>query len=492
MKIFKIYLVLPFVAAALVSASVLAAVVPVPVPYKNTTEQKKETKLKQIIIEEIKDKQVIKRTNNKALIQLPNKNIAEQKKKADLKQIVIGETKNKQVIKGINNKTTVSVSGKNIVEQKNITNLKQMATGKIINKHIVKGASNKTIASITGKNIAEQKKEIITKRKVSSEPTNEPFIRDIYNKPIEISKKSVLKETNNTSNVDLKITNPIAGQQTEIIKAETHNISNINLNITSQEKPSIKVSEPPKKIDNEIFVSDQEKIQHAFEIQKKMDIDDITILWESTVERNSVIKFALRKLAMPADQRRIHSSLMAKSVSALISGASILPSFFGVDSLASSATMAGGSLASRVVDAKAFPKELPLTDTELIQLASLVESLQDKLIKNYYDYKSSIEALKVCRQNLLLQNKNYSDALQAGNQLSIIAASALYDKDLINELRIKQQIKQYRLELERLAGTDAVDKLTLTKVASLNYKGIDVNNSVQLTKNEDNNKEINK
>jgi|GEM_PF-549770 len=261
---------------------------------------------------------------------------------------------------------------------------------------------------------------------------------------------------------------------------KTKDITNIDLDINNAEKPAIKVSEPPKTIDNEIFVSDQEKIQHAFEIQKKMDIDDITILWESTVARNAVIKFALKKLAMPAEQRRIHSSLMAKSVSALINGVSILPNFFGADSITSSATMAGGSLASRVVNSKAFPKEMPLTDTELIQLASLVESLQDKLIKNYYDYKSSIEALKVCRQNLLLQNKNYSEALKTGNQLSIIASSSLYDKDLINELRIKQQIKHNRLELERLAGTDAVDKLTLTQITSLNYKGVDINNSVKL------------
>ncbi|MDD3013643.1 MAG: hypothetical protein PHC34_08075 [Candidatus Gastranaerophilales bacterium] len=276
----------------------------------------------------------------------------------------------------------------------------------------------------------------------------------------------------------LELKNEINSMPTVI--NESKDITNIDLKINNIEKPSIKVSEPPKRIDSELFISDQQKIQHAFEIQKKMDIDDITILWESAVERNAVIKFALKKLAMPPEQRRVHSSVMAKSLSTLISGVAILPNFLGADSLTSSASMAGGSLASRVVNSKSFPKELPLTDTELIQLASLVESLQDRLIKNYYDYKSAIESLKVCRQNLLLQNKNYSDALQIDNQISIIASSALYDKDLINELRIKQQIKQYRLELERLAGTDAVDKLTLTQIASLNYKGVNINNSVHL------------
>ena len=107
-----------------------------------------------------------------------------------------------------------------------------------------------------------------------------------------------------------------------------------------------------------------------------------------------------------------------------------------------------------------MPKDIPLTDTELIQLAKLIEDLQNKLINNYYDYKSSIEALKVCRQNIILQNKNYSNALKSNNIISIIASSALYDKELLNEMKLKQQIKLSRLELERLAGSETVDKLT--------------------------------
>jgi len=244
--------------------------------------------------------------------------------------------------------------------------------------------------------------------------------------------------------------------------------SNIKLNSNDLKKPEIKINEPVKKIDGKLFNSDQEKMQHAFQTQKKMDIDDIKMLWEATVERNTVIKFALRKLAMPAEQRRIHSSIMAKSVSALISGVSILPSIFGLDSLSSSAAMAGGSLANRVVQAKTMPKEMPLTDTELIQLAKLIETLQDKIIKNYYDYKSSIEALRVCRQNLILYNKNYNDSIRSGNYIAIVANSALYDKELLNELRLKEQIKLYRLDLERLAGSETVSNLTMTKLSSFN------------------------
>ena len=245
-------------------------------------------------------------------------------------------------------------------------------------------------------------------------------------------------------------------------------LSNINLQIKNDEKQTIKISEPVKKIDGKIFATDQEKMQQAFQIQKKIDIEDIRNLWEATVDRNSVIKFALKKLAMPPEQRRIHSSIMAKTVATLISGASILPNILGADTYTSTATAAGGSLASRIISNSNKPKDMPLTDTELLQLAKLIEDLQNKLINNYYDYKSSIEAIKVCRQNIILQNKNYSDAINTNNTIGIIASSSLYDKELLNELKLKQQIKLDRLELERLAGAETVDKLTLTQMAVLN------------------------
>ena len=51
-----------------------------------------------------------------------------------------------------------------------------------------------------------------------------------------------------------------------------------------------------------------------------------------------------------------------------------------------------------------------LTDTEAIELASLVEDLQDEIIVDYFKYKGALTKLKKCREQLLLHNKNYSDA----------------------------------------------------------------------------------
>ncbi len=252
----------------------------------------------------------------------------------------------------------------------------------------------------------------------------------------------------------------------------THHRRNTNKSkmytLNTDKKHTLKIKKQVKKLDTPIFKSEEEKMQYAFYAQKKLDIQDIKRLWESTVSKNSVIKFALKKLAMPAEKRRVHSSLMARTVSTLISGVAILPSMFGADSVSSTASLASGRIANNVLAKKTMPKHMPLTDTELIHLAGLVENLQNSLIKNYYDYKTALEELRLCRQKIVDLNERYSDALKSKDDFEIIAASALYDKEKLNELKYKQQVKMNRLKLERLAGLETVQKLNLTRLACFN------------------------
>lgn len=241
--------------------------------------------------------------------------------------------------------------------------------------------------------------------------------------------------------------------------------SDVNLNIKNDNKLKINVTEPVKQIDSQLFKSKEEVLSQYFQVQKKMDIDDIKVLWESTVDRNPIIKFALKKLAMPAEQRRVHSSIMAKTVGTLISGVAILPGLLGADSLTSSASSAAGTLANRVISSKTMPKKLPLTDTELIHLSRLVEDLQDRMIKNYYEYKSHLESLKTARQEVLKQNIAYSIALRTNDPLAIMTSKVLYDNAFKDEMNLKMEVKAHRLELERLAGNDALNNLKLGKIS---------------------------
>ena len=226
-------------------------------------------------------------------------------------------------------------------------------------------------------------------------------------------------------------------------------------------KEKIEIQKAPKVIKGSLLISDDEMLDELIKLQKEKDLKDIENLWQGTVANNQVIEFALKKLATPESKRRIHSSLMAKTLSAVISGTSFAPSFMGADPYIQTGAFAAGRLAKSLLNKKTMPQEIPLTDTELIELAGLVESLQDEIIKTYYEYKSALGQVKDARERLLLYNKNYNKALDKNDLLDIAISSSLYENMELQEYYYKQMAKKYHLELQRLAGKKVLSKLNL-------------------------------
>lgn len=233
------------------------------------------------------------------------------------------------------------------------------------------------------------------------------------------------------------------------------------VSLSKMPKEQVKVEKTPKVVKGSLLISENQILNDLIELQKQKDIEDIEILWKGTVENNKVIGFALKKLATPESQRRIHSSLMAKTLSAIISGASFVPCFMGSDPTIRTGSFAAGRLAQTLLNKKNTPQEIPLTDTELIELAGMVEDLQDKIIDAYYNYKGSLGQIKETRQRLLLYQKNYTKALDSGDVLDTSISCSLYDSMTLQEYYYVQNAKKYHLELQRLAGKKAMDKLNL-------------------------------
>lgn len=235
----------------------------------------------------------------------------------------------------------------------------------------------------------------------------------------------------------------------------------VTLDKNSVEKPSIAIEKGTKQLQGSLLVSDSEDLAQLIDTQKDHDIKDLEQLWKGTVENNQVIEFALKKLATPESQRRIHSSLMAKTLSAVVTGASFVPSLMGANYGLQTSAFSAGRLAQGLINRKNVPQETPLTDTELIELASMIEDLQDSLISSYYNYKSTLTQLKDTRSKMILYSRNYSKALEGGDVLEIAISSSLYDSMRIQEFNLEQSAKKYHIQLQRLAGKKIVDSLEL-------------------------------
>ena len=235
----------------------------------------------------------------------------------------------------------------------------------------------------------------------------------------------------------------------------------VTLDKNNVEKPEITLEENAKKIKGSLLVNDSETLAHLIEVQKEHDIKDLEKLWQGTVENNQVIEFALKKLATPESQRRIHSSLMAKTLSAIVAGASFVPSLMGANYGVQTSAFSAGRLAQGLINKKTMPQETPLTDTEVIELASMIEDLQDSLISSYYNYKNTLSQLKDTRSKMILYSRNYSKALDGKDVLEIAISSSLYDAMRIQEFNLEQSAKKYHIQLQRLAGKKVVDALEL-------------------------------
>lgn len=269
------------------------------------------------------------------------------------------------------------------------------------------------------------------------------------------------------------------GLSTDLVLSES-----VVLDKNSVEKPDVIIDSQKKTISGSLLINDTETLANLIEEQKKHDVKDLEKLWQGTVENNQVIEFALKKLATPESQRRIHSSLMAKTLSAVVSGASFVPSLIGANPAIQTSAFSAGRLAQGLLNKKNVPQETPLTDTELIELASMVEQLQDSLVSSYYNYKSTLSQLKTTRSKILLYSRNHSNALKSSDLLEIAISNSQYDSMRLQEFELEQAAKKYHIQLQRLAGKKAVDSLELYQYDfdSVLYKDSNTKNDKKVKK----------
>lgn len=242
-------------------------------------------------------------------------------------------------------------------------------------------------------------------------------------------------------------------------------------------KPAIERLDTPVDVLSESDKNRQEQ-------QHQVEETDLDLLWDATVERNPVIRFSLEKLATPDDLAQQQSSIfMRKTLGVLISGATLastmLPGAAGLGSYRNMGVMAGGDALRNLTSGKNPANAQRLSATEKIQLAGMIDDLQREVIQAYHDYRRTLTSLTVAHQQATEANDLYShqmavvrdmppiggkngESVAAMQAAMLMSQGAAFHQAHLQEMRLKQEAKRYRLQLERLAGVDAVTELHLT------------------------------
>ena len=220
--------------------------------------------------------------------------------------------------------------------------------------------------------------------------------------------------------------------------------------IQLEEHPSNHVTFSPK-----VQAIDERFSPHVADTGQE-DTRNLSALWQMILAKNPIIQYGLKQLATPPELRYAHASAMSRTVSGLLSGASMLPYAMGADQYTAGATMMSSNLVehARVESKKIDPNKLP-SDTELVELAGIVQSLQRTMVESYFHYKTSLAS--------------WSQQEQLKNQLQTMPVSGASDQHLWHDylvmqtnehaLLAEQEAKRYYLNLERLVGPSGMRTL---------------------------------
>jgi hypothetical protein len=190
------------------------------------------------------------------------------------------------------------------------------------------------------------------------------------------------------------------------------------------------------------------------EAMSSEDLQNLSGLWTTVINRNPVIQYGLKELATPPELRYAHSSIMSRTLSGLLSGAALIPYTMGADQFTAGATTLSANLVDRAMQQskKIDPTTLP-SDTELVELSGFVQSLQKTLVESYYQYKNSLQATAQLSQSLEKIKTQYQQAKAANNTQDSLWLNQLYKQTEYQHQLSWQSAKRHYLILERLVGT---------------------------------------
>ncbi len=203
-------------------------------------------------------------------------------------------------------------------------------------------------------------------------------------------------------------------------------------------------------------------LSHTDLVAAPEDKENLDRLWQGVIQRNPVIQYSLKQLATPPELRYGHNSLMSRTLSGLLNGAAMLPYTLGADQYTAGASVMGANLIDRAMaqSKQIDPNQLP-SDTELVQLSGVVQSLQEQVLRNYQDYKDSLMTLS--QQPMQTVPTKNSLGFTVNSLWTLVNQQEVEYTNLLT----RHTADRAALSLERLVGPETMKQVVFKEMSAL-------------------------
>ena len=189
---------------------------------------------------------------------------------------------------------------------------------------------------------------------------------------------------------------------------------------------------------------------------------DLKHLWQSTIDRNPVVRFSLEKIALPAEKHLSHSSeFLRKTLSVLLTGTALATSAIAPTSgYESMGIMTSSQVAQNFVTGRNKPIS-DLSPTEHIQLSYLIDDLKESLVEHYHAYQQALLTLNQLQTKAQEEDALFDLISKQNDATERFMGIQRYYRFRESLQLAEQKAEKARIQLERIAGPQAVDTLAL-------------------------------
>lgn len=199
------------------------------------------------------------------------------------------------------------------------------------------------------------------------------------------------------------------------------------------------------------------------EITDEMDIEspkilsDLSILYNSAIQRSETIRYAIYKLSNP-EENKPNESAVKRILKPVASFSSIAGTAISNNPYMATASLIGGSLigAATSDDKQVNYKFTKVNDADMVVLVRKIDELQKKLLFLYIDYISAKELYNMAQENLEKRKIMYETLQKSGSKEQIMIADTFYRSAQEYITKAKSKYDLSRTILENLTGKEAL------------------------------------